>query len=456
MMESPLHDASFVRAIYDAGGRVYEVGGTVRDRMLGQGSKDEDLLVSGLPVDDLEKLLRKFGHVHRVGAHFGVLKFAPKGRAGNALDIALPRTEQSTGPAHTDFEVRFDPELPVEADLERRDFTINAMAVDVSTGDVVDPYGGQKDLKDRVLRMVFPHAFEDDPLRILRGIQFTARFNLSVEPDTLEAMKASAKRLTDVSAERISQELVKLLLAPKPSLGFYLMRDIGALEVVLPELAELTGVPQPSKKEVGDAFDHTMKVVDAARDDEALEHAGDLTLLLAALFHDVGKARTKRYNDEKGRIVFHGHQFVSRRMTKKRLKALKATTMGIDPEEVLTLVENHMFDTGPQFSDKALRRFARKIGKELVFKQVDLRIADNRGGAHPKNIGKHVALRKRLRDELSKKPPFGPKDLAIDGKDLMEHGYEEGPAIGEKLRELVELVLDNPELNTREELLKRI
>lgn len=450
------NNVAYIDAIYDAGGRVYEVGGAVRDRFLRRPSKDADLLVTGIPAADLEKLLRRFGSVHRVGASFGVLKLVPVGHQGDPIDVALPRTERSTGPGHRDFEVLFDHTLPVEEDLGRRDFTINAMALEVRTDELIDPFGGKADLEARVLRMVFDRAFVEDPLRILRGAQFTARLNLTVDDATRAAMEASVDGLADVSAERITTELVKLLHAEKPSVGFYLLRDIGALRRIMPELDELTGVPQPSKKEVGDAFDHTMKVIDAARADQALEHPGDLTLMLAALFHDVGKAKTRRYHDELGRIVFHGHQFVSKRMAKKRMKALRIETAGVKPAEILTLVENHMFDTGPQFTDKALRRFARKIGLELVFKQIDLRIADNRGGAHPKNIGKHLALRKRIREELNKKPPFGPKDLAINGQDLMEHGYPEGPAIGKKLRELVELVLDQPELNTREELLKRI
>ena len=138
------------------------------------------------------------------------------------------------------------------------------------------------------------------------------------------------------------------------------------------------------------------------------------------------------------------------------MEQLKIAQIGVKTDDILTLVENHMFDTGPEFTDKALRRFARKIGPELVFKQIDLRIADNRGGAHPQNIKKPLNLRRRIREELERKAPFGLKDLAINGSDLLQNGYTPGPKIGEKLNELLELVLDEPELNTREELMKRI
>jgi len=389
------------------------------------------------------------------GACTRSLKFRPEGHDGEPIDVALPRREKSTGVGHRDFEVQFDPAIPVEEDLGRRDFTVNAIAQECATGAFVDPFGGRADLEKRLLRMVFPKAFEEDPLRILRGIQFVARFKLKVEPDTLAAMKANADKITTVSMERVAQEIAKALRAEKPSVGFYLMREVGVMKHVLPELEALTGVTQPGKGGVGDAFDHTMRVIDAARADQALEHAGDIDLMLAALFHDLGKATTRK-EEAGGRVTFHGHQFVSKKLARRRMEALKLSQIGANTDDVLTLVENHMFDTGPEFTDKALRRFARKIGPQLVFKQIDLRIADNRGGAHPNNIKKHLNLRRRIRNELERKAPFGLKDLAIDGNDLIALGYAPGPKIGEKLKELLELVLDEPSLNTREELLKRV
>ena len=444
-----------IDAIYAAGGKVYEVGGAVRDRLLGHPSKDADLLVTGLAAKELERLLGKFGDVQLVGQSFGVLKFQPKGHVGEAIDVALPRTERSTGHGHREFEVQFDHTLPVEVDLGRRDFTVNAIAVEVKSGAIVDPHGGREDLSHRRLRMVFGRAFEEDPLRILRGIQFVARLKLHVEAVTREAMKKNAHLVATVSPERIVQELKKLLLAETPSVGFYLMREVGVMKHILPELDALTGVPQPGKEKVGDAFDHTLKVLDAARADAALEHPGDPTLMIAALFHDLGKATTAKL-EASGRLTFHGHQFVSKKLARRRMEQLKIQQMGVSPDEILVLVENHMFDTGPEFTDKALRRFARKIGVPLVFKQIDLRIADNRGGAHPHNIRKPLNLRRRIREELDRKAPFGLKDLAISGHDLLEAGYAPGPKLGQKLNELLELVLDDPSLNTREELLKRI
>src|SRR4030095_11845312 len=224
----------FLKLIEERGGRVYEVGGTLRDAMMGIPHKDKDLLVTGLPMEDLTSLLSRFGAVQKVGKSFGVLKFKPKD-ADSEFDIALPRLERSTGVGHRDFEVQYDSSLPVEKDLGRRDFTINAMARALNTGEILDPFGGQEDLRKKILRQVFPGAFEEDPLRMLRAVQFTARFGLSIEPKTLESMKSHAALIQSVSPERVLEEIRKLLLAPQPSQGFWILRETGLLKHVFPE-----------------------------------------------------------------------------------------------------------------------------------------------------------------------------------------------------------------------------
>jgi putative nucleotidyltransferase with HDIG domain len=444
---------AFVTELHQAGGRVYEVGGTVRDRLLGRSSKDRDLLVTGLKLEAITRILRREGEVFTVGKSFGVLKFRPKGEEETEFDIALPRKEVSTGAGHRDFQVDYDPSLPVEVDLSRRDFTINAMAIETATGKLIDPFGGEEDLKARTLRMVFDRAFEEDPLRLLRAVQFAARFKLTVEPKTLEAMKKNAASIRTVSPERVSEELRKLLLAERPSEGFVLMRDTGLLGPLLPELAENVGIEQGNKAHKDDVFLHTMKVLDASRKDDAIPLAGDLELMLAALFHDVGKARTQRFDAQKNRMTFYGHQILSKRMARKRMNHLKMTTLGIDPERVAHLVEHHMFQTKHHFNDRAIRRFINKVGPEHILKLVDLRIADNRGGKYPEGIKGVLRLRKKIQDELEKKTPFGVRDLAVSGTDLMDMGIPEGPEIGRILKELVEYVLDDPETNTKEALL---
>jgi len=446
----------FVQEIHRAGGKVFEVGGTIRDRLMGRENehKDRDLLVTGIPINDLTKLLKGFGDVFTVGKSFGVIKFYPSGDKETCFDIALPRREVSTGVGHRDFHVDFDPNLPVEVDLSRRDFTINAMAMELATGHVIDPFSGEADLKARLLRMVSQQAFEEDPLRMLRGIQFAARFQLTFEPETWESMKTHAELIRTVSPERVSEELKKLLSAERPSIGFIMMRDTGLLKPIFPELAENVGVEQGNKFHNDDVFMHTMRVLDASRHDEAIPFAGDLELVLAALFHDVGKARTKGFDAEKNRMTFYGHQLLSKRMAKKRMNALKMTTLGVNPDRVAHLVEHHMFQTKAHFTERSIRRFINKIGPEHILKLVDLRLADNRGGKYPEGIKGVLRLRKKIQDELDKKTPLGVRDLAVSGTDLMEIGIPEGPQIGNMLKDLVEVILDEPEKNTKEILLE--
>lgn len=445
---------SFLKAIESKNGQIYEVGGTLRDAFLDLPHKDKDLLVTGIPLNDLLNLLQDFGRVQQVGKSFGILKFYPKD-GSSEFDIALPRLEKSTGSGHRDFEVEFDPFIPIEKDLARRDFTMNAMARNLRTGELIDPFNGQKDLQNRLLRMVFPKTFEEDPLRLLRAIQFAARFKLEIEKETLAEMKKDSSLIKTVSGERIIEEIRKLLMAPQPSLGFWLMRESNLLKHLFPEIHGMIGVPQP-KKHGGDVFEHTMKVLDASRANRDVESAGDLELMLSALFHDTGKPATIAFSEEKGEVTFHGHQIISKRVWLKWMQKYKASMLGIDPENVTRLVDNHMFETKSFYSDRAIRRFVNKIGPDLIYKQIDLRIADKKGGGYPDSLRGVLKLKAKIKEELDKKPPFGPKDLALNGRDLMSLGFPEGPLLGKILKDLVELVLDHPEKNNREDLISYI
>ncbi|MCP4703250.1 MAG: CCA tRNA nucleotidyltransferase, partial [candidate division Zixibacteria bacterium] len=215
-------------------GHIYEVGGAVRDRLLSQSieAKDRDYLVCGIPYSNLSRLLKNYGKVDLVGRSFGVIKFTQKRNSDPyTFDISLPRKEHSTGVGHKDFEVLFDPGLSVEDDLTRRDFTINAMAFSLDNKKLIDPLNGQLDLEKRQIRMVSDQAFPEDPLRMLRAIQFAARLDFSIEPKTLKAIKKNASLIQSVSVERINEELNKLLVrAKEPSVGFRLMQETGLLK----------------------------------------------------------------------------------------------------------------------------------------------------------------------------------------------------------------------------------
>lgn len=442
----------FFNALWDAGGEIFEVGGSVRDRFMGHPHKDQDLLVARLPMEPMKKVLKPYGKMATVGRVFGVLKFIPFEHPSQTFDIAIPRKEISTGIGHRDFKVEYDPHLPIEEDLRRRDFTINAIALDLKTEKHIDPFDGEKDLKKKLLRMVFEDSFHEDPLRLVRAVQFAARFHLTIEPETLESMQKNAPLIKTVSHERVIEEVRKLMTAPKPSEGFDWMRKTGLLPLVFPEVAETIDVGQ-DKKPGDDVYGHTMRVLDAARGDPYVENRGDMELMFAALFHDVGKTPTRSYDKEKDRIVFYGHQMASRRMCRKWLKRMKASVIGLNHNHVEKLILNHMFETKSYFTEKAVRRFIRKISPELIFKLLDLRLADNRGGKYPKSINGVLKMRARVRSELSKKPPFSAKDLEINGHDLMQAGIPAGPHMGKILKQLVELVLDDPKLNTKDQLL---
>lgn len=261
-------------------------------------------------------------------------------------------------------------------------------------------------------------------------------------------------KLDPRAAAAFFDDLRRVLSQPRPSETLRALLERGVLHETLPEVVRMVGVEQPAKSHGCDAFDHTMRVVDAARSDTALVAPGDMELMLAALFHDVGKPHTKGMDAETGRITFHGHQFVGERLTRKRLKAFAAQRVSIDAERVSRLVRHHMFDLDVELSEKAIRRFARRLGSaEMTYKLLDLRIADKRGGARPDRIGAILAFRKRVRGELERKEPFGLRDLAVDGNDLIEAGISEGPSIGLTLKRLLAAVLENPDLNTRDALL---
>jgi tRNA nucleotidyltransferase/poly(A) polymerase len=223
-----LNDLPFKADVETVGGKIYSVGGAVRDGFLGKESKDLDILITGVPFEDLETILAKYGRVDSVGKSFGVLKFMPNGmKLDEPIDIAIPRTETpTTGGGHKDFNVTSDHALPIEKDLERRDFTINAIGKD-SEGNVVDPFNGQEDLKNKIIRAVNPQAFSDDPLRMLRAVQFASRFGFTIEPTTMKMIQDTADRIKDITPERILTEFDKIVKKGDKRIAAQLLKDTG-------------------------------------------------------------------------------------------------------------------------------------------------------------------------------------------------------------------------------------
>ena len=420
----------------EAGGRALCVGGFVRDRLLGRTSKDLDIEVFGIPADKLPVLLRSLGRVEPVGQAFPVYKLG-------AIDVALPRRESKTGRGHKGFTVEGDPSMTFEEAARRRDFTMNAIGWDPLTDEYLDPFQGRKDLDLRVLKLVDPVTFPDDSLRVLRALQFAARFELSLDQETARICASIA--LDDLPAERIWGEFEKLLLqAERPSIGFALARELGVIHQLLPEMEPLYDCPQdPEWHPEGNVWIHTLMVIDQAR---ALN--GDLdrprlaTVMLGAVCHDLGKPATTALID--GRVRSPNHEAMGVEPTMTILDRLNVNTLdNFDVRtQVLGLVTEHLrpsafYKAKDTVTDGAFRRLAQKVDLELL---VRFARADCHGRAGRFDCSAMDWFIERARSlGVEHKPPAP----ILLGRHLIELGVEPGPRMGEILRAVYELQLDS-------------
>jgi tRNA nucleotidyltransferase (CCA-adding enzyme) len=444
-LELPVGLARLLAAVHAAGGRPYVVGGAVRDALLGLPLTDWDVEVFGLAAESLERVLEAQGRVDAVGQSFRVYKLSGVEGVGGALDVSLPRRDSKAGPGHRGIAAEGDPSLTVAEAARRRDFTINALLLDPRTGELVDPWDGRFDLERRVLRAVDPATFVDDPLRALRAVQLAARFELSVDEPT--AALCAAMPLAELPAERIFGEIEKLLLkARRPSLGLSLLRRWGMLPVVAPELSPLEGTPQdPEWHPEGDVWTHTLQVVDeAAALLDGLEHDRPrrLAVMLGALCHDLGKPPTTRFED--GRVRSRGHEEAGLRPTAALLDRWNVhTLLGYDVrEQVLALVAQHLkpgqlYDDRERVSDGAIRRLARKVEPDLLYRVARADCVGRRPG-----VFEPVAMewfRERVRAlDVAQRPP----EPLLKGRDLLALGVPPGPEVGRLVRAVYELQLD--------------
>jgi tRNA nucleotidyltransferase (CCA-adding enzyme) len=431
-------------------GALFAVGGRVRDevRAAVEGAdaavKDYDYVVTGVPAGQLRERLERVGRVDLVGASFAVFKVTTD---AGVVDVALPRRERSTGVAHRDFEVEGGPGVALEDDLGRRDFRMNAMARAIPSGELVDPYGGEADIRARRIDVIGERAFKEDPLRMLRAAQFAARFEYALSERTLDFMRESAPLVTTVSGERVADELTKLLTrARRPSVGLEIMRETGVLEHLLPELAEGVGVAQ-NQWHAYDVWNHALATVDAAPRE-------DLVLRLAALLHDVGKPRTKDGPH------FYRHEHAGAEIAREMLRRLRFSNEIV--ESVEHLVAQHMYSADPEFTDAALRRSIRRIGVPYLQRQFALRHADIAGSGLPKRDDANERFEARVWEEVARKPAFSVADLAIGGADVVAAmvasgvappGFRGDKRVGEALDALFEQVTEHPERNERHTLL---
>ena len=363
----PTEIIAIARTVRAAGGRALIVGGSVRDRLLGRTHKDLDVEVYGLPLSALQALLTGFGEVIEVGRVFGVFRLKQYD-----IDFSLPRTDSKTGAGHRGFDVVPDPQLPFASAARRRDLTINAMAIDPLSGEILDAYGGRQDLAARRLRATDAMTFGDDALRALRVAQFAARLEFTV--DSTLASLCAAMDLAELSAERIAEEFDKLLLcALRPSIGLEFLQQTRLLRF-FPELAALDGVAQdPTWHPEGDVWTHTLMVVDCAATDRR-QDGDDRTLMFAALCHDFGKAITTAV--EGGRIRSPGHDIAGVELTYRFLQRLK--TGRTLQRRVAALVRYHLAPAlyvGNQAGPKGYRRLSRALADADVSLELLVRVA---------------------------------------------------------------------------------
>ena len=428
----------------------YLVGGAVRDELLGLESKDADFVVPGVDYEGLHAALEPHGKVEqlevagrRVGARLYPRDARLRALAPAGIEFAPPRAERSTGPGRHDFEIVADPTLSIEDDMARRDFTVNAMARRLETGALVDPFGGADDLRRGVLRTVRPRSFAEDPLRLVRGLRLVSQLGLEPDETTLQQMREEAGSVSLVSGERVGGglradglgELSKLLLGRQPARALQLARDTGVLTALLPEFEPALGFEQGSDRQHRTLDEHIFAVVQAAADADA-----SLTVRLGALFHDLGKPGADGDHAERGAAL-----------AAKAMRRLRYPTHL--RSRVTRLVRAHAFPL-EGIDELFARRFLRAHGDELAFDLVSLKEADLLGKQVPGSELEAVAnLRALLEEQRSQ--PHRLTDLAVDGADLLELGYVEGPELGRALESLLDAVVDRPELNTRNELLER-
>jgi tRNA nucleotidyltransferase (CCA-adding enzyme) len=423
------------RAIQQAGGRALVVGGAVRDALLGRQAKDVDVEVFGLPAERLKALLESFGRVDTVGESFTVYKLGD-------VDVSLPRRESKTGRGHKGFTVEGDPTLSVADAARRRDFTINAIAQDPLTGEFIDPFGGRDDLAARRLRMVDAQTFPDDSLRVLRALQFAARFDLTLDAATRDVCRAIP--LDDLPPERIWGEIEKLLLqAERPSIGLALALDLGVVDKLLPELKTLVGCPQePEWHPEGDVWTHTLMVVDEARRRiDGLDRGRAIAMTLGALCHDIGKPLTTAVID--GRIRSPGHEEAGVGPATTLLDRLNVQTLdGYDVRAaILGLTAQHLkpsafYKAPTPVSDGAFRRLAQRVDLELLARFAK---ADCHGRAGTFDCSAMDWFLDRARSLGVEHA--APKPLVL-GRHLIDLGVAPGPEMGKLLRALYELQLD--------------
>ena len=424
----------------------YLVGGCVRDMLIGKRPKDWDITTNATP-EQIQGLFEETFYDNDFGT-VGVVTDKAKDASTKVVEVTPYRTEAEYSDARRPDKVEFGNSL--EDDLQRRDFTINAIAYSIENERIVDLYKGQVDLTSRTLRTVGDPAerFGEDALRMLRAVRLATELCFHVEQSTQEAIKNMAKNLSKISVERIRDEFSRILLSDNPMDGILMARELNMLPYIAPDLERAVGVEQNYAHKY-DVFEHLLRT---------LQHAADkkysLELRLAALYHDISKPETRRKSEKTGDWTFYGHEVVGSRVTKRALTDLRYPKKTVD--YVQKLVRWHMFFSDPdKITLSAVRRMITNVSRENIWDLLNLRICDRIGSGRPKEQPFRFRKYKSM-VEQALRDPISVTMLNIDGKYMMETlGEKPGPRIGYVLHALLEETIEDSEKNTEDYLGKR-
>lgn len=447
------------QALRNAGGKVYAVGGAVRDALLGKDPKDIDLMVSGIPPENVSHVLEQLpGRVDLTGKRFGVYRYKTKGQE---VEIALPREDTYDGERRGQGKITVDPNLPVEDDLKRRDFTVNSMAVDLDSGQLIDPYGGEKDAESHTLRTTHPSSFEEDPTRLVRALVASSRHGLVPDERTRQEMAENASRLDRESPDALKQQLDKLLESPNPAGALRLAHDTGVLRHLFPEVEGNFDYDQNNTHHSYSLGEHSLNVLD-----NVSRLTTDPDIRLAALLHDQGKPDSAWVDPEKGTTHYYekfidgqpvgaDHAQVGADMAEKRLRETYNFPVA-RIRRVRELIEHHMF---PAFSSpKGARKFLNRVG-DHADDLLTLREADMTGkGQSEEEVAERTSaerMRNLVEQARSAGEPTNQSALSINGNDIVGMGVKPGPQVGQILRQLTNDVVEDPALNDRDALTQR-
>ena len=430
-----------------AGFKAYHVGGAVRDIFLHKKPHDFDVATNATPQD----VMKLFKTVIPTGFEHGTVTVHFEGLQ---IEVTTFRTESGYSDGRHPDSVNYA--ATIEEDLARRDFTINAIAADLKDGSIVDPFDGRNDLKKKIIRTVgnAHERFMEDGLRPVRCLRFACRLGFSIEKYTYSEIfdKEILKKVASISIERFRDEFEKMLASSRPSLALKMMEETGITEIFIPELLKGRNCIQSDSRGFHDfdVLDHLYYACDGAPADKQ-------NVRLAALFHDIGKPDCKKIIDDT--ITFYNHDKKSAELTQQILTRLKFSNAVID--NVCHLIREHMFNYEPSWTTPAVRRFIIRVGQEHIEDLFDLRLADMYGMhnlpvqyKYSAAVDLLVEFKDRIACELEKNNALSLKDLAINGSDLIKEGFEPGKKLGLILNHLLDCVIEDPGMNTREKLLQ--